>query len=629
MADEEARTEAKRKADEALATEQEAAKKEEESKQAAAKLVREIEARRKEESENEARAAHFAAQETLQQVDRNSQALLTPNIPSAPVSPIGSPALLAAGLPPKPVSVAPPAGAARPAPAPLDVKGLSPVMSDETPIVPMSALSTARPIEDIKSITYPASLKSPSPELNIDAPPGKFRYDREFLMQFMNVCREKPENLPPLEEIGLEADSSSGFGTTRSSTRGPRSSIGGAPARGAPPTGLGIGGLGSRPAFSGQGMGSFGMGNFSSSGTITRGTTSEERYNKSNQGRLSNMVRAPSQAGPATLGQMHGMPPMGQSTSRGPRSQRGQKRLPQDSRSSFQQEPDAAPLVISSNAWTRPRTSGDEEGSPAFAERKIKALLNKLTAEKFDTISQQILDWANKSEFERDGLTLKLVIKQIFEKATDEAHWSAMYARLCRLLLDELNEAVTEVLEGTPVSGGFLFRKYLLGRCQVDFEAGWKAREDAATAAAAKSDEDKERLTEHEKNTKSEPGEAAMLSDEYYAAQKAKRRGLGLVQLIGELYKAEMIGKGIIKTCFIKLLSNLNNPDEEDIESTVKLLTTVGEPYERASADNIDLVFDRLITVMKQDSVASRIKFMIMVRLSPIHPNIVQLLIAV
>ena len=493
------------------------------------------------------------------------------------------------------------------------------------PIVPMSALSTARPIEDIKSIIYPASLKSPSSELNIDAPPGKFRYDREFLMQFMSVCREKPENLPPLEEIGLEADSSSGFGTARSNTRGPRSSIGGPPARGAPPTGLGIGGLGSRPTFSGQGMGSFGMGNFSSSGTITRGTTSEERYNKSNQGRLGNLARAPSQGGPASLGQMHGLPSMGQSTSRGSRSQRGQKRLPQDSRSSFQQEPDAAPLVISSNAWTRPRSSGDQEGSPAFVERKIKALLNKLTAEKFDAISQQILDWANKSEFEQDGMTLKLVIQQIFEKATDEAHWSAMYARLCRLLLDQLNPAVTEVFEGTPVSGGFLLRKYLLNRCQQDFEAGWKAREDAATAAAAKSDEDKERLTEHEKSTKSEAGEAAMLSDEYYAAQKAKRRGLGLVQLIGELFKAEMIGKGIIRTCFVKLLQNVNNPDEEDIESTVKLLTTVGEPYERASLDNIDHVFDRLVYIAKQDSIASRIKFMIMVRFAPQH--IVRLLI--
>ncbi len=542
--------------------------------------------------------------------EEKNRDLLTPSILSTPPSSLGSPALLTAGLPPKPVVSIP--STRRPVPAALGIKTSPPAMSDEVATASVSALSTARPIDDIKSILYPGSLKSPSPQLNLAAQPGKYRYDRGFLMQFMNVCREKPESLPPLDEIGLEADSSSGFGAPRGS-RPPRSSIS-APARDNAPTGLGIGGLGNR--VPGQAMGTFAMGSFAGSGSITRGTTSEERYNRSmTQGRLGNMTRTPSQGGPSGLPGMHGLPPMGVSTSRGGtnRSQRGTKRLPQDNRSSFQHDPDVAPLVISTNAWTRPRNAGDEEGSPAYIERKIKALLNKLTAEKFDTISKQVLDWANKSEFENDGMTLKLVIKQIFEKATDEAHWSTMYARLCRLLLDQLNPAITESLDGKPVSGGLLFRKYLLGRCQLDFEAGWKAREDAATAAAAKSEEDKERLAENEKHQESGSGEAAMLSDEYYAAQKAKRRGLGLVQLIGELFKLDMIGKGVIRTCFVKLLQNVESPDEEDIESTVKLLTTVGGPYEAVSPENTDAVFDRLNAVMRGDNVASRIKFMIMV----------------
>lgn len=567
-----------------------------------ARLASEKQAKDKAEAKAEAAAAHAAAQEAREKADEKSRNLLTPTLASTPASPLVSPALLAAGLPPKPV-VASAAGARRPAPAALDIKTSSPAMSDDAHTA-ATALSTARPIEDIKSVVYPGSLKSPSANLNIDAQPGKYRYDREFLMQFMNVCREKPENLPPLEEIGLEAESSSGFGTTRGA-RGPRSSIG-PPSRGGVPTGLGIGGLGNRPAFPGQGMGSFAMGNamgnFGGSGSITRGTTSEERYNKSKGG----TIRTPSQGGPGAS-----LPQMGMSTSRGgvPRgSQRGGKRQTQ-----YSYEPEVAPLVISTNAWTRPRNANDEEGSPVYIERKVKALLNKLTAEKFDTISTQVLDWANKSEFENDGMTLKLVIKQIFEKATDEAHWSAMYAKLCRLLLDQLNPAITEVLDSKPVSGGLLFRKYLLGRCQLDFEAGWKAREDAATAAAAKSEEDKERLEANEKHEESGSGEAAMLSDEYYAAQKAKRRGLGLVQLIGELFKLDMIGKNVIKTCFIKLLQNVEHPDEEDIESTVKLLTTVGGPYEKVSPDNSEVVFDRLSAVMRGDTVASRIKFMIMV----------------
>jgi len=618
--DEEATIEEKRKSDETFAAEKTAAKKAEEEHEAVANLAlpkeaQEEEAQEEAETEKLAVVVQATAQEAREQVDEKSRALLTPPFPSAPASPLGSPALLAAGLPPKPVAIQA-VGARRPVPSNLEINVSSPAMSDEAPTASVSALSTARPIDDLKSIVYPGSFKSPSPELNLDAQPGKFRYDRDFLMQFMNVCREKPDSLPPLEEIGLGAEASSGFGTTRG-PRGSRSSMGPPPARGAAPTGLGIGGLGNRSAFPGQGMGSFGMGNFAGSGSITRGTTSEERYNKSmNQGRLGSMTRTPSQGGPAGLAFMQGLPPMGASTSRGGanRSQRGTKRLPQDSRSSFQVDPSVVPLVISNNAWTRPRNAGDEEGSPAYVERKVKALLNKLTAERFDTISKQILDWANNSEFENDGMTLKLVIKQIFEKATDEAHWSAMYARLCRLLLEQLNPAITELLDGKPVSGGYLFRKYLLGRCQLDFEAGWKAREDAATAAAAKSEEDTERLAANEKNKDSGGGEAEMLSDEYYAAEKAKRRGLGLVQLIGELFKLDMIGKGVIRTCFVKLLQNVDSPDEEDIESTVKLLTTVGEPYEEVSADNTEVVFERLNAVMRGENVASRIKFMIMVR---------------
>ncbi|KAG9036964.1 hypothetical protein FS837_001570 [Tulasnella sp. UAMH 9824] len=71
-----------------------------------------------------------------------------------------------------------------------------------------------------------------------------------------------------------------------------------------------------------------------------------------------------------------------------------------------------------------------EEKSPEYVERKVKALLNKLTLENFDSVSNQILEWANKSKNKKNGATLILVIKLVFEKATDDAHWSEMYARI-------------------------------------------------------------------------------------------------------------------------------------------------------------------------------------------------------
>ncbi|KAL0253970.1 hypothetical protein I308_101349 [Cryptococcus tetragattii IND107] len=498
-----------------------------------------------------------------------------------------------AGLPPKPVSVV---NSTNAVPAALNLAAASPSLVSEPSSASISALSSARPIEDIHAISYPGSLKSPNPQLNASAEPRKFRYDREFLMQFMNICKEKPESLPPLEEIGLEADGGSGFGSR--GPRGGRSSQGPSSRTGS--TGLGIGGV-SRAT-----MGSFGMGQFGSGSGSLRNSTSEQRYRASLSGRSS------SQGGPGGLPSLSGLPSMGLSSSRGGESrgsQRGSKRVPQSSQPST---PIAAPIPISENAWTRKRMGGDAEGTPAYIERKVKALLNKLTEEMFDPISKQILEWANKSANETDGLTLKLVIKLIFEKATDEAHWSSMYAKLCRLLHDEISNDVSDTIDGQVISGRSLFRRYLLGRCQVDFEAGWKAREDTAVAAAAKKDEDEAKQEKAKAEDSGEDKEADLMSDEYYAAQKAKRRGLGLIQLIGELFKREIVANRVISQCLLKLLSNVNDPDEEDIESACKLLTTVGAAYDRAARENLNKAFDVLNQMMKIESLPSRIKFMIM-----------------
>jgi hypothetical protein len=128
---------------------------------------------------------------------------------------------------------------------------------------------------------------------------------------------------------------------------------------------------------------------------------------------------------------------------------------------------------------------------PDIVDRKVKGLLNKLTMEKFDSISDQIqvIVWANKSESEKDGRTL---IRLVIEKVTDEAtcQWSEMYARLCRKMMEQIRSSVQDDgirnVEGKPITGGQLIRKYLLDRCQEDFERGWTAKEVAAAAAASR-----------------------------------------------------------------------------------------------------------------------------------------------
>lgn len=280
-----------------------------------------------------------------------------------------------------------------------------------------------------------------------------------------------------------------------------------------------------------------------------------------------------------------------------------------------------APLEMSANRWiagSTVRKSGvvDTE-SPELVDRKVRALLNKLTMEKFDPISDQIISWANKSENEKDGRTLIQVIRLVFEKATDEAAWSEMYARLCRKMMETISPEVQDDgirnSEGKPIAGGQLFRKYLLNRCQEDFERGWFAKETTALAAAAKASDDQaiKAANEHKGD------ESELYSDEYYAAQKAKRQGLGLIKFIGELFKLSMLTERIMHECVKKLLGNVENPEEEEIESLCQLLKTVGQlldvPKARA---HMDVYFTRMKELCKSLNVSPRMQFMLQVSIN-------------
>ncbi|KAF8339399.1 armadillo-type protein [Amanita rubescens] len=225
-----------------------------------------------------------------------------------------------------------------------------------------------------------------------------------------------------------------------------------------------------------------------------------------------------------------------------------------------------APLQVSENRWNRNAFASADPDAPEVVARKVKGLLNKLTMEKFDSISDQIIQWANRSENQKDGRTLIQVIRLVFEKATDEATWSEMYARLCRKMMEQISTKVhdedTKNPEGKPIAGGQLFRKYLLNRCQEDFERGRVAKGAAAIKDA------------NERNGSGE--EVALYSEEYYIAQKAKRQGLGLIKFIGELFKLQMLTERIMHECIKKLLGNMHDPEEEEIESLCTLMTTVG-----------------------------------------------------
>ena len=432
-------------------------------------------------------------------------------------------------------------------------------------------------------------------------------------MQFMKVCVEKPDNLPNLEAIGLEpvdqnAMTRGGSGRRGGGAMGPPSSTRSASI-----------GLGINP---GSGFKSgFAMGQFSTPGKIP---TSEDRFMRSASmgsgaagfpmmgGRPSPMVRTSSQGGA-----MSGM------GSKRTRSKRGEarndsNRINSSGPSSLmnQHSEPVAPLELSANRWVpmSSKKAAADDNSPELIDRKVRALLNKLTPENFDSISDQIITWANKSENEKDGRTLIQVIRLVFEKATDEAKFSEMYARLCRKMMEQISPNVTDESLDKPITGGQLFRKYLLNRCQEDFERGWNATRAATAAAAAKAGEDQATKEANEKRA-AKPGEEELYSDEYYVAQKAKRQGLGLVHLIGELFKLQMLTEKIMHSCIKKFLKDIDNPEEANIESLCTILKIIGKWLDKEKANfHMNVYFQRMGEISKKENIPFRMKSMLLVR---------------
>lgn len=260
-----------------------------------------------------------------------------------------------------------------------------------------------------------------------------------------------------------------------------------------------------------------------------------------------------------------------------------------------------APIKRSANAWVpriRNKAPVAEDGklSPEEVQRKVKSLLNKMTLDNFEVITDEILAISNQSIDEKDGRTLRQVIELTFAKAVDEAHWSNMYARFCAKMLSKSNPEIQDEqivdANGDFVKGGALFRKYLLSRCQEEFERGWSDKLPT--------------------NPDGSPLDPELMSDEYYELMGAKRRGLGLIRFVGELYFLGMLTEKIIHRCIRRLLGS-EVPSEEVIESICQLMTTVGKTLD--SPENkkvVDAYFNRMYIIQETEGLPSRLRFMIM-----------------
>ncbi|PWA57315.1 Armadillo-type fold [Artemisia annua] len=214
-------------------------------------------------------------------------------------------------------------------------------------------------------------------------------------------------------------------------------------------------------------------------------------------------------------------------------------------------------------------------------QRQLKGILNKLTPQNFEKLFEQVkqvnIDNAN---------TLSGVIGQIFDKALMEPTFVEMYANFCSRLAVEMPDFSENDQKIT-------FKRLLLNKCQEEFERGEREQEEA--------------------NRTEEEGEVKQTAEEREEKRvKARRRMLGNIRLIGELYKKKMLTERIMHECIKKLLGQYENPDEEDIEALCKLMSTIGEMIDHQKAkEHIDAYFDMMSRLSDNMVLSSRVRFML------------------
>ncbi|XP_027548934.1 eukaryotic translation initiation factor 4 gamma 3 isoform X6 [Neopelma chrysocephalum] len=403
-------------------------------------------------------------------------------------------------------------------------------------------------------------------------PEGKKQYDREFLLdiQFMPACIQKPEGLPPISDVVLDKVR----GEPIKQVNQPK-----LPLRTLDPRILPRG-PDFTPAFADFGRQAPGGRNVSGSACKVQ----------SNPG-LPSLARCGPPACPLLVSPHPPLRnlPIGLLNVGPRRSQPGQRREPRKIITVCVKED--VHLKKAENAWKPSLKRENQTEDPENVKtqelfRKVRSILNKLTPQMFNQLMKQVTDLTVDTE-ER----LKGVIDLVFEKAIDEPSFSVAYANMCRCLVT-LKVPMADK-PGSTVN----FRKLLLNRCQKEFEKD-------------KADDDVFEKKQKELEAATTPEEKTRLHDELEEAKdKARRRSIGNIKFIGELFKLKMLTEAIMHDCVVKLLKN---HDEESLECLCRLLTTIGKDldFEKAKP-RMDQYFNQMEKIVKERKTSSRIRFML------------------
>jgi len=213
------------------------------------------------------------------------------------------------------------------------------------------------------------------------------------------------------------------------------------------------------------------------------------------------------------------------------------------------------------------------------ALRTLKGILNKLTPETFSRLTVQVCDIMK--QIDDEGVYTQAV-GILYAKAVIEPNFSTLYTELCVQVND------------LPISWSEQpgqFRRKLIDQCQEEFEDQGKSQE-----------------------LPKDPEEQQMAKD------KIKRRTLGNVNFIGELYKVSLISSRVVRGCidvlfnFIEKAREIHDRESMEFqgELSCKLIKTVGKSLDSDAKTKVtlDAYFSTIKRFSTDEDCSARLKFL-------------------
>lgn len=248
------------------------------------------------------------------------------------------------------------------------------------------------------------------------------------------------------------------------------------------------------------------------------------------------------------------------------------------------------------NAWAPAnKSSGDKDDDLAVLSKKARAILNKLTPQNFEKLVKQFKTLVIDTEAK-----LIMCMELVFEKAVDEPAFSKAYAAMCQ----ELSmKHVQPEDSAQPVN----FRTMLIKKCQAEFLSDYM------------SEDQRKKYVEDLNKAENEEEEKRIKQEFELLELKLRRRSLGNIRFISELYILQMITLRVMFGIVKKLVTAV---DEESLECLCRLLNTSGgrmekdiesiPPNQRPIAEQqFEDFFTSIKDITEKKKTSSRVRFLL------------------